>query len=177
MRARLVVPTPGRKPVESHDVDTAFLASDRFREITQDLDWPPVHGWAQSWDTDFLRWRLSRPDGGYTMHVADDAIAVTHRAPAPLHVPVAVLLKVFPRRGARLPLRVSHIARAAAAAHRTPFVLYVGWNVHVRVGGVTIPRRFQPSPLNVVLKVLDPSRVDATSFALDTWELLDMDAY
>jgi hypothetical protein len=189
MRARLLVPTPGRNRsgaprgrVERHDVDATFLASHRFEEVTQDLDWVPVSGWAQSWDTDFLRWRLSRPDGGYTLHVADDAIAVTHCAPAPLHVPVAVLLKVFPRRGATLPLRIPHLVRAASVAHRTPFVLYVGWNAHVQVRGITIPRRLQPSPLNVVLKVLDTGStdaraIDAGSFALDTWELLDMDAY
>ena len=102
---------------------------------------------------------------------------MTHCAPAPLHVPVAVLLKVFPRRGAALPLRIPHLVRAAAVAHRTPFVLYVGWNAHVRVSGITIPRRLQPSPLNVVLKVLDSSRIAADAFVLDTWELLDMDAY
>jgi hypothetical protein len=177
MRARMLTPLPGRNRVESHVVDTAFLASDRFAAVTQDLDWVPVRGWTQSWDTDFLRWRLSRPDGEYILHVADDAIAVTHRAPGPLNLPVAVLLKVLPRRGASLPLRVPHVVRAAAIAHHTPFVLYVGWNAHVHVTGVLIPRRFQPSPLNVVLKVLDPARVDASAFTLDTWELLDMDAY
>ena len=46
-----------------------------------------------------------------------------------------------------------------------------------RVRGLTVPQRWQPSPLNVVLKVLDPRRIDVETFRLDTWELLDMDAY
>ena len=66
---------------------------------------------------------------------------------------------------------------SAMRAHRTPLAVYTGWNAHATVRGVTIPHRLQPSPLNVVIKVLDPAAVDAETFHLDTWELLDMDAY
>ncbi len=178
MRARVLLPTPfGGGKVVSRPVTAELLASEWFADVTRDLDWTPVSGWAQSWDTDFLRWRLSRPDGGYTLHVADDAIAVSHRELVARIIPVAVLLKVLPRRGATLPLRAPHVVRAVARAARTPFVVYAGWNAHTRLGGVPIPRRLQPSPLNVVLKVLDPDRIDAGAFVLDTWELLDMDAY
>ncbi len=177
MRARVLVPRPTGRAVKSFVVDAAFLASQEFTDATRDLDWVPVSGWAQSWDTDFLRWRLARPDGGYVLHVADDAIAVSHRTHAPLRLPAAVLLKVLPRPGATLPLAVPHIVAATARTHRTPLVVYAGWNAHVRVGGFRVSQRMQPSPLNVVLKVLDPTRIDAASFCLDTWELLDMDAY
>lgn len=179
MRARVVAPLAWRaaRAVESASVTPELLASPRFAEVTDDLDWVPVDGWAQSWDTEFVRWRLSRPDGGYALHVAPDVIAVTVRAPAPLHVPATVLLKVWPRRGARLPVRTGGLVTAACRHHRTPFCVYAGWNRHAVVRGIPVPQRAQPSPLNVVLKVLDDSVVDAATFSLDTWELLDMDAY
>jgi hypothetical protein len=146
----------------------------------------PIDGWAQSWATEFALWRLSRPDvveqaavrgRGYALHVAPDAMAVTVRAPAPLHIPAAVLLKVWPRPGARLPVATGALVAAACRHHRAPFCVYAGWNRHAVVRGVPVPRPAQPSPLNVVLKVLDESAVDRDTFSLDTWELLDMDAY
>ena len=82
---------------------TQLLASPWFETVAADLDWVPVTDWAQSWTTDFLRWRLSRPDAGYVLHVTPEALAVSVAAHGPLKVQFAVLLKVFPRPGARLP--------------------------------------------------------------------------
>jgi hypothetical protein len=179
MRARLALPIAWRtaRQVENLAVTADLLAGPRFVELTAQLDWVPVEGWAQSWDTAFARWRLARPDGGYAVHIADDLIAVSTRAHAPLGVPACVLLKLWPRPGAALPLRADAVATAACRHHRTPVCVYAGWNRHVAVRGVPIPARLQPSPLNVVLKVLDADAIDATAFELDTWELLDMDAY
>jgi hypothetical protein len=137
----------------------------------------PVREWAQSWSVDFLRWRLGRPDAQYTLHVGPDTLAVSTRAPGPAKVPCAVLLKVFPRRGATLPVRGGGIVTAACRAHRTPVCIYAGWNAHVHIRGVPTPRRVQPSPLNVVYKPLDEERGPSSTFTLDTFEFLDMDAF
>ena len=175
MRAKVCVPSAPRGIV-SHRVDEAFLGSPVFAEITQGLDDVPVRAWAQSWDSAFLRWRLSRPDGGYVVHVSANALAVSVRTQGPLGIPFAVLLKVWPRPGATLPTSGAPMAGAAMRSHSAPLCVYAGWNEHVHVRGVVVPHRFQPSPLNVVVKGLDPA-FDADAFSLDTWELLDMDAY
>src|SRR4051812_27409637 len=67
--------------IESFVCDASFLRSARFTELSADLDWVPVRGWAQSWDTDFLRWRLSRPDTHYLLHASPTGLAVSTRAP------------------------------------------------------------------------------------------------
>lgn len=179
MRAVVVVPLALRaaRRVRTVPVDAAFLASDELARLTADLDWVPVAQWAQSWDTEFVRWRLSRPDGGYVLHVSPNAIGVSVGTHGPLHVPMAVLLKVWPRPGARLPVAAGGLATAAARHHRAVACVYAGWNAHAVVRGIPLPPRLQPSPLNVVLKVLDPDAVDGEAFELDTWEMLDMDAY
>jgi len=38
------------------------------------------------------------------------------------------------------------------------------------------PRRLQPSPLHLIERSLSPA-IDQTTFAVDTFEFLDMDAY
>lgn len=176
MRARVCCAVGGRG-VESYRVDAAFLASERFAQITAGLDDVPLRDWTQSWDTEFARWRLARPDGAYVVHVSESVVAVTVRTRGPLGIPCVVLLKVWPRPRAALPVRAGGVIAAAQRFHRAPVCVYAGWNAHARVVGIPVPRRFQPSPLNVVLKVLDPSLVDGDAFRLDTWELLDMDAY
>jgi hypothetical protein len=174
---RLCLPRPGAaRAVESRPVDTALLASEWFATVAADLDWVPVRDWAQSWSPDFLRWRLSRPDGGYVLHASPDAVAVSVRARAPLGIPAAVLLKVFPRPGAQLPGSGTPFVTAACRAHRAPVCVYAGFNAHVTVRGIRTPRRLQPSPLNLVFKSLADA-VPGASFRLDTFELLDMDAY
>jgi hypothetical protein len=175
MPVRMCLPFRSAAGVDSIPVDGAFLASDEFELLAKDLDWVPVLDWVQSWDVPFLRWRLSRPDGGYVVHVRDDAFAVSTAAPAPLGVTAAVLLKVFPRPSAALPVDARAFVRAACRSHKAPFAVYAGWNAHVRVHGFPPPRRFLPSPLNVVLKPLSAERTQG--FRLDTFEFLDMDAY
>ena len=98
--ARLCSRSPrlGRS-VESRSVDSQLLATSWFDAAVEDLDWVPVADWVQSWTPDFLRWRLSRPDGGYVLHVTPEALAVSVLAHGPLKVRFAVLLKVFPARG------------------------------------------------------------------------------
>jgi GNAT superfamily N-acetyltransferase len=175
---RVCVPLPGRgRGVESRPVDAAVLASPWFAALAADLDWVPVTNWVQSWTADFLGWRLSRPDGGYVIHVTPDAIAVSVLAHAALRIRAAVLLKVFPRPGATLPVPAAPTVAAACRHHRAAMCVYAGFNAHVSVRGVRTPRRLQPSPLNLVFKSLDEHRAPPAAFRLDTFEFLDMDAY
>jgi GNAT superfamily N-acetyltransferase len=175
---RVSIPIPGAgRSVESRPVDSQLLSTPWFENAAENLDWVPVADWAQSWTSDFLRWRLSRPDGGYVLHVAPDALAVSVLAHARFRLRCAVLLKVFPRPGARLPLSTNSVVAAACAYHRAALCVYAGFNAHARVRGIRSPRRLQPSPLNLVFKSLDEARAPSESFRLDTFEFLDMDAY
>ncbi len=176
VRVCVAVPGLGRS-VESRPVDARLLTTPWFDDAARDLDWVSVADWAQSWTPDFLRWRLSRPDAGYVLHATPEALAVSVAAPGPLKIRFAVLLKVFPRRGARLPVSAAAVIAAACRYHRAAFCVYAGFNAHVRVRGVRSPRRVQPSPLNLVFKSLDEARAPSTAFRLDTFEFLDMDAY
>jgi hypothetical protein len=177
MPVRVCVPTSRARALESTLVDSTFLASKQFDDLAGDLDWVPVAGWVQAWDAPFLRWRLSRPDAHYVVHVGPDALAVSTRERAPGGIPAAVLLKVFPRPGARLPVDGAPFVSAACRFEHAPICVYAGHNAHVRIRGLKPPRRFQPSPLNVVLKPLDERLASPDRFRLDTFEFLDMDAY
>jgi hypothetical protein len=175
---RVCLPIPGRgRSVESRLVDATLLTTPWFESAAADLDWVPVTDWVQSWTPDFLRWRLSRPDGGYVLHVTPDALAVSVLAHTRFRIRCAVLLKVFPRPGARLPLSAAPMIAAACRFHKAPLCVYAGFNAHVTVRGVRSPRRLQPSPLNLVFKSLDERRGPTATFRLDTFEFLDMDAY
>lgn len=175
----VVVCVPGALPRSIRDVpvDEAFLAGDELERIASDLDWAPVRDWVQSWSVDFLRWRLRNPDGSYVLHVGPDAITVSTSDHGPLGIPAAVLCKIFPRPGARLPIRTGRYVAAACRAHRAPVCIYVGWNLHAPVRGIPLPMRFRPSPLVVVFKSFDEVRAPTEQFRLDTFELLDGDAY
>jgi hypothetical protein len=174
-----VVAVPGAWPRNVRDipVDATFLASAEFAQLAADLDWVPVHDWAQSWTPDFLGWRLANPDAKYVLHVGDEALAVSTRDHGPLGVPAAVLCKVFPRPGAQLPVHAGKYVTAACRAQRAPVCIYGGWNAHVKVRGLAVPKRFRPSPLVVVFKSFDEERTPSGPFRLDTYEFLDVDVY
>ena len=174
---QICVPTARTRGIERYACDEHFLSGEQFATLTRDLDWVTVRDWAQSWDTAFLRWRLSRPDSSYVLHASDDALAVSTQHPGPARVPFAVLLKVFPRPGATLPVSGAPFVASACRAHRAPLCVYAGWNAHAHVRGIPSPRRFQPSPLNMVYKGYDETRAPAASFRLDTFEFLDGDAF
>ena len=177
MPAVVSLPLVPPRGVRDIRVDPAFLAGDELLDLAADLDWTPVRDWVQSWDAEFLRWRLANPDNAYVLHVGPDAIAVSARDHGPLGIPFAVLCKVFPRRGATLPLDSGRYVTAACRAHRAPVCVYGGWNAHVRVRGVPVPKRLRPSPLVVVFKSFDEERAPTPAFRLDTWEFLDGDVY
>ena len=66
---------------------------------------------------------------------------------------------------------------AACRFHRAPLAVYAGFNSRVRIGGVPVPVRLRPSPLNLILKSFDPAVVDQADFELSTFEFLDGDLY
>jgi hypothetical protein len=178
--------TPGPLPVKvcpprfgrgvtSHRVDHAFLASDRFVELTSGLDDLPVEHYVNSYTTEYLRWRLACPSTSYAIHVDDDLVAITTHDTR-LGIRAAVILKLFRRMAGPDTIRADAVIGAACRFHRAPYAVYAGFNRHVTVRGVQPPRRLQPSPLHLILRSLSPA-VDQETLEVDTFEFLDMDAY
>ncbi len=171
---KVCVPTrPWARGVESHDVTPEFLESKHFDELASELDDHPATEWVQRWTPDLLRWRLRRPDARYALHASGNVVAISSRSTA-RGVPVATLLKLLPRGGSRGPLPSRELVNAACRHHRAPLAVYGGFNAHVPVTGLTVPRDRLPSPLNVVFLTL--SDLDPAAFRFETFELLDFDA-
>lgn len=175
---------PGGRRVTTHDVTPGWLASDDFAALVASVPPGSGAGWAQVWDTETLRWRLSNPAAAYQVHVSDEALAVTTRT-AHRHVPVTVVLKLLAR--APVPSRGAGAALVARACRhdRTPAAVYVGFNDQVPFRGTAVPRSLLPSPLNLVLFGADRAS-DAVGEPIDgipqdevtlrCFELLDFDA-
>jgi hypothetical protein len=177
MPARVVVPSPrGLRGAESHDVTPDLLDSTRFADLTDGLDATPADGWTNCWTTTALRWRLAAPNAArFAVHRNADLVGVStveHRA----GVPIAVVLKLLPRHGRSGPNSGGPLIGAMCAHHRAPVALYAGHNRHVVVRGIPLPERLKPVPLNLCVLALD-EKIDQATFSLDTFELLDMDAY
>ena len=164
-----------RGAVESVDVTPELLESTRFTSLTADLDDAPVRGWVNAHTPEYLRWRLVRPHGAYTLHVGDDLVGISTRDTR-FGVRAAVILKLLPRGRPDATLDARSVVAAACRHHRAPYAVYAGFNAHVRVRGIRPPRRLQPSPLHLILRSLSPT-IDHDTLALDTFELLDMDSY
>ena len=183
MPVRVCVPVPGRghgRGFKHHAVDAAFLTGPALDNLAATLDPSVDQRWEQVWSAPFLRWRLGRPAGEYVVHVSDDFFVVStreHRA----GVRFAAILKVLPRNGAsKREHRILSGAPAVAAAcayHRAPLAVYAGFNARVKVGGVALPMRLRPSPLNLILKSVNQDVLPQDDFELATFEFLDSDAY
>jgi GNAT superfamily N-acetyltransferase len=155
------------------------LAGSRTTEIAASEDAPeasaaPGDGWHQDWGGDLLSWRLSMPGADYHVHELADcrAVSTTDRV---LGVPVAVLLKVLPRPGVTR-VNGARLAARLVRHHRTPLVVHWGRHSRLLSHGIRLPRRLQPSPLEVVLHLFDPANAEV-DLSLDDFELLDLDAY
>ena len=165
----------GRRRIEHAEVTDDWLSSDRFDDLASTIDRQPLSGWSTAWTPDVLRWRLACPHSRYWVHVADDVAVVSTRSNyGPL--PATVILKLFPLVTGGLPIDATRTIRSITRRHRSLFAVYAGFNESVRVRGPHPPRRFQPSPLNLIIRSLD-SAVDQDALVLDTFEFLDMDAY
>lgn len=169
-----------RRRMESTQVTRAWLGSSAFDDFAAMVNRQPLSGWSTDWTAELLRWRLSCPFAHYRIHVTDDLAAVTTRI-THFRLPVTVVLKLFPLVSSggpdnTLPTDATAVLAAAARRERTVCAVYAGFNGSVRVGGLTPARRLQPSPLNLVVRRLDPA-FDQDAARFDTFELLDMDAY
>ena len=169
---------PGRRTeadVRHIPIDRAMLASDWFADVAGDLDDHPADGLTNRYDLASLRWRLSCPHTDYHLHVGEHIVAVSTRSSlGPL--PAAVILKLLPRGAGSIGAPTSALVGSVLRHHRAGFGVYAGFNRHLGVRGVQPPRRFQPSPLNLIVRSFDPGW-DQDTLRLDTFEFLDMDAY
>jgi hypothetical protein len=178
VRACLPVPS-WRGKVESFDVDAQFLRGDPFDAVVAGLDDLPVDRWVQQVSTPWLRWRLARPLARYALHRGPTGIAISTdevRGRARF----AVILKLYPRPDAgwdgRSRIRANDLVFAACRFHGTPFAVYAGFNRHMEVWGIPVPRRYLPAPLNLSILSLS-SALDQGRFDVDTYEFLDGDQY
>ncbi len=173
MKTKLLFPFSfghGRSFHDAHRALDDALVSEAVSRIGVDT----AFGWHQEWNRELLAWRLDMPGGSYSLHVLSDCIAIstTDRIAG---IPVAVLLKIVPFRGVT---RVNgrRVAARLVRSHHTPLVVYWGRHSRSRTPGVTLPKRLQPSPLEVVLHLFDEAKADL-ELHLDDFELLDLDAY
>ncbi len=173
---RIVAPfgVSGRGIVH-HPVDAAFLGSPDFERLAADLDQVPATHWTNRWTPEYLRWRLACPHTRYWVHASPELFAVSTRDHR-FGMRAAVILKLVPRGGRSGPLSARRLIAAVCRHHRAPYAVYAGFNRQVPVRGLQPPRRFQPSPLHLILRHLDPG-VDQDALVLDTFEFLDFDAY
>lgn len=157
------------------EVTPQWLASDDADDVLAGLDDHEAVHWTNRWTAEHLRWRLAWPGcGPYHLHVAPDVVAVSvaeRRAGAT----IAVVLKLLPRHGAT-EVSGQRALVAACRHHRAPVSLYAGFNRHVHVRGLPLPHRLKPAPLNLMVHAVS-DELDQPSFALDTFEFLDMDAF
>ena len=177
---RACLPLPSwRGRVESFDIDARLLRSDRFDELVAGLDELPSDRWAQRASAHWLRWRLARPLASYALHRGPAGIAIS-TAEVRGGARFAIILKLLPRpdaaRDGRTRVRAHDLVFAACRFHGTPFAVYAGFNRHMDVWGVPVPRRFLPAPLNLTIHALSPA-LDQNRFEVDTYEFLDGDQY
>jgi GNAT superfamily N-acetyltransferase len=125
------------------------------------------------WDAAELAWRLASPGASYSVFRAPGALAITC-ASSFAKVPVAVLLKVIVAGDDVVDL--GPIVAAACTHHRAPAALHAGSNPDLRFRGMPLPDRFRPSPLNLIVRSLDPDR-PSESVIPSTFEFLEFDAY
>lgn len=165
----------GRRRMTHSEIDANWLDSSAFDDFAAMVDRHPVAGWSTDYTADVLRWRLACPETRYWLHVGDDvALITTTSTLGP--IPACVVLKVFPLGAGTAPTDATRAIRSATRFHRAVFAVYAGFNGSVRVRGIRPPRRLQPSPLNLIIRNLDPA-IDQDAIVLDTFEFLDMDAY
>ena len=129
-------------------------------------------GFSPLWNAELLNWRLSRPGADYYLHTSESAVLVTTKISIG-GIKMAVLLKAFPANPNEVPAPIAPFVSSVARYHKTPFVVYWGKNPHFKMSGLKIPRKFQPSPLDLVVHFF---KVES-NFELNEFELLDFDAF
>jgi hypothetical protein len=173
---KVLVPRRPDPDVSHNRIDDEFAASGTFRAALEGLDHPVDWGWRNRYTPEYLQWRLTPPNvEPFCLHLSEDLFGVSVPSHAgPLRA--AVVLKLLPRRPVTAPLVADRFVAAIGVYHRAPVIVYAGFNARVRVRGLRPPRRWQPSPLNLIFRSLT-ERAPKRGFRLDTFEFLDMDAY
>lgn len=161
------------RPLRHTEVTRQWLDSTSFDDFAAAVDTHRVTGWASDWSSEVLRWRLGCPFTRYWVHVTADAAFVTTRTSS-WRLPLTVVLKVFPLVAGVI--RAGPTIAAIARHQRSALAVYAGFNRSIQVSGIAPPRRLQPSPLNLIVRNLAAGD-DPEGLELDTFELLDMDAY
>jgi len=173
---RIVQPVGrGRRRMTHVEIDANWLASSAFEDFAATVDRHAVTGWSTDYSPDVLRWRLACPETRYFVHIGDDIALITTKSNLG-PVPACVVLKAFPLSSGSASIDATRAVRSATRFHRAAFAVYAGFNASVSIRGIRPPRRLQPSPLNLIIRHLDPA-VDQDAILLDTFEFLDMDAY
>ncbi len=157
------------------EVTPSYLNSVAFAELAATIDFSPGTRLSHQWDAELLAWRLRSPAGRYVLFWNKDAVMVTSQQPASETI-TTVVLKLFPRLGAPPRSSALQLVGHACRHHRTPFAVYAGFNSRFRLAGVPIPRRFLPSPLNLLVRPLAHD-LSSANFDLETIEFLDFDQY
>ena len=129
-------------------------------------------GFSPHWNAELLNWRLSRPGADYYLHISESALLVTTKISIG-GIKMAVLLKTFPVNPNEVHVPIAPFVSGVARYHKTPFVTYWGENPHFKMNGLKIPRKFQPSPLDLVVHFFEVR----SNFELSEFELLDFDAF
>jgi len=161
---------------ESHHVTDELLAGPVFAAAAEGLDEQPAEHWTNCWTPEYLRWRLSAPNGArFALHVSDDLLAVSTLSSFK-GVPVAVVVKLAPRGAPAKPISGRSAVAEVCRFHKAPAAVYAGFNRHVSLRGVPLPHALKPSPLNLEVCSLSDT-IRQREFRLDTYEFLDMDAY
>ena len=180
--ARFLVPGVRPPTASSYLVDQQFLEGPVLETSLPTPTRPPVTGYGTRWTAELLRWRLSRPGANYVLHVHEDVVFVsTSTRLGPFRV--AILLKVLPRHtDKKRTVRASSrsLATTLARQHRTPLVLHWGTTPHLRGSGIALPKRFMPSPLELVVYAFTNDGLphfDQDALNISAFEFLDFDAY
>lgn len=163
----------GRRDLNHTEVNPSWLENGGLDDLAAAVNRHPVAAWSTDWTAETLRWRLACPFARYWVHANDELALVTTRI-THKKLPITVVLKTFPLRSG--PVSATGAIRSIARWQRSAFAVYPGFNPAVTVRGIKPPRRFQPSPLNMMVRSLNPA-VDNTDIDFDTFEILDMDAY
>jgi hypothetical protein len=166
---RAVAAAGASRGVDRLDVDDASLAA-----LAADCAARTTIGWVHDWNEEALRWRLASPVGAYALHRDERAWCVSTRSSVG-GVPVAVILALIPRRGQR-GVNARAVVTKACRHHRAVVAIHAGRNADVVVRGLPVPRRFLPSPLNLLARGFGARATD-TLIDVATYEFLDTDHY
>ena len=156
---------------------TFQMQSNQFKKIDTETvfdfeTFEHLSEFSPAWNRELLKWRLSRPGADYYLHTCESAFIVSTKISLK-GLKIAVLLKAFPIDMDKMPIPIGPLASGVAKYHKTPFVAYWGQNQHFEMNGLKVPRKFQPSPLDLVVHFFERNR----DFELNEFELLDFDAF